>query len=74
MVLPLVHWWWRWCCLFLRQCTTVRRSTMQVVVAVAAVAVAVMYDEDGVQLWQRGGVQWQRQRSTVTAVGATDRR
>jgi hypothetical protein len=47
---------------------------MQVVVAVAAVAVAVMYDEDGVQLWQRGGVQWQRQRSTVTAVGATDRR
>jgi len=26
MVLPLVHWWWRWCCLFLHKCTTVRRS------------------------------------------------
>ena len=28
---------------------------MQVEVAVAAVAVAVVDDEDGVQLWQRGG-------------------
>ena len=52
---------------------------MQVAVAVAvamavAVAVAAVDDEDGVQWWWRGGVQWRRQRSTVTAVGATDRR
>jgi len=43
MVLPLVHWWWSWCCLFLRKCTTVRLSIMQVAVAVA------VDDEDGVQ-------------------------
>ena len=30
--------------------------------------------EDGVQWGRRGGVQWRRQRLTVTAVGATDRR
>ena len=34
------------------QCTTVRRSTMQVA---AAAAVATVDDEDGVQWWWRGG-------------------
>ena len=29
--------------------------------------------EDGVQWWQRGGVQWRRQRLPVPAVGATER-
>ena len=49
---------------------------MQVAAAVAAVTavVAAVDDEDGVQWRGRGGVQWRRQRSTATAVGATDRR
>ena len=71
MVLPLVHWWWWWCCLFLCKCTTVRWSTMQVA---------------GRWWWRRwtmkttfncsggGCIQWRRQHSTATAVGATDRR
>jgi hypothetical protein len=29
---------------------------------VAAAAAAAVADEDGVQWWQRGGIQWRRQR------------
>jgi hypothetical protein len=57
MVLPLVRWWW-WCwCIFLWQWTKVSLT--------AAAAVAAVDDEDGVQ--------WRRQRSTATVVGATNR-
>jgi hypothetical protein len=70
MVLPLVHWWW-WCwCLLLWQWTKVSSTVAAAAAVVAAVAVD---DEDGVQWWRRGGVQWRWQRLTTTAVGATDR-
>jgi hypothetical protein len=46
-------------------------------VAVVAVVVAAVDDEDGVQWWWTMKMafngQWQRQRSTTTAVGTTDR-
>jgi len=44
-----------------------------VAVAAAVAAAASGDDEDGVQLWWEGGVQWWGQRSTAMAVGATDR-
>jgi len=43
------------------------------VVAAAVAAVAAVDNEDGIQWWPGGGVQWRWQRSTATAVGATDR-